>query len=158
MRGISTTSQSGLPDGAIKIRFNDSDNLLYLLSFSNRSTIPSYDSQVCIKPPSLLCTQEAMRVRMVKKTVGMSAGYRQPEPCTVLDSGATSDLIGGLGWKIVRITSQRELLSGALDGMGTCVLSKVDGVTAVKDSKGKTVLLGMGNVPWDRRQTQVESV
>ena len=97
-----------------------------------------------------------MRVRMVKKTIGMSAGHQQSDPYTVLDSGATSDLIGGLGWKLVRISSQPELLVGALDGMGTCVLPNVDGFTAAQDSKGNTVLLSMGNIPWDRKQTQVE--
>ena len=88
----------------------------------------------------------------------MSTGHRQPEPYAVLDSGATVDMIGGLGWKILRVTSQKELLTGAIDGMGSCVLPKVDGVTAVQDSRGETVLLGLGNVPWDRRQTQVESL
>ena len=67
-------------------------------------------------------------------------------------------MIGGLGWTILRVTSQKELLTGALDGMGSCVLPKVDGFIAVQDSRGETILLGMGNVPWGKRQSQVESL
>ena len=80
----------------------------------------------------------------------MSTGHRQPETYAVLGSGATTDMIGGLGWTILRVDSQKELLTDTLDGIG--------GVTAVQDSRGETILLGMGNVPWGKRQSQVESL
>ena len=102
--------------------------------------------------------QIASAMRRFGQIVGMSNEHRRSAAYAVLESGASSDMIGGLGWKIMQVTSDKQLLIGAIEGMGTCVLPRVDAVTAVNDINGETVLLGMGNVTWDKRETQYESL
>ena len=66
-RRLSTVAQTGLPDGAIRIRFNDSDKLLYLPPINYNYAIPSHDSHIHNQAPSLLQTQVSLKIRMVKK-------------------------------------------------------------------------------------------
>ena len=58
----------------------------------------------------------------------------------------------------MHFSDESETLSAALDGMGTAVLPKVDAVTAVEDSNGRVVLIGMRGVAYDRRTTQHEAL
>ena len=88
----------------------------------------------------------------------MSRGRRNIQPYAVIDPGAVEELIGGDGWYITYISTQTETLSGALEGMGTLTLPKVDAITAVKNSNGKVILLGVGNATHDARTTQYESL
>ena len=98
----------------------------------------------------------AKLVRQNKKTAGMTV-ERCKQPYTVIDSGATEDFIGGIGWKILNVTDRVEILSD-FRGLGSCVLPKVDGVTAISDSTGKIHLIGCGNVTYDKRPAQYESL
>ena len=80
-RRMSTVAQTGLPDGAIRIRFNDSDNLFYLPPIYYNYAIPSHDSRILNQASSLLQTQVSLKIRIVKKgTTCMSTGHQQPEP------------------------------------------------------------------------------
>ena len=56
----------------------------------------------------------------------MSKGRRSTEPYAVIDPGAVEELIGGDGWYISFVSTQTETLSGALEGIGTFTLPKVD--------------------------------
>ena len=76
----------------------------------------------------------------------------------VIDLGAEKEIIGGLGWHILHFSDKSEALDGALSGMGTKVLPAVDAVTAVLDTDGSTVLLGLGEAAYERRTTQYESL
>ena len=58
----------------------------------------------------------------------------------------------------MHFSDESETLSAVLDGMGTTVLPKVDAVTAVEDSNGRVVLIGMGGVAYDRHTTQHEEL
>jgi len=49
-------------------------------------------------------------------------------------------------------------LYGGLNGMGSVNLPFVDAVTAVEDSDGRVVLIGVGEIGSDRRTTQFESL
>ena len=123
---MSNAVPSDLPDGAIKLNFKDPkvDYFTSLLNLS--STFPSHDSYVGINSPSQGMGQIASAMRRFGETIGMSDGHRQSEPYVVLDSGISSDMVGGIGWKIIQVTSDKQLLIGAIEGMGTYVLPRVD--------------------------------
>ena len=91
-------------------------------------------------------------------SIGMSRGRRSIQPYAVIDPGAVEELIGGDGWYISFISTQTETLSGALEGMGTFTLPKVDAITAIENSEGTVILLGVGNATHDSRSTQHESL
>ena len=99
----------------------------------------------------------AIEIRMVK-TVGKSEGRCAPDPYAVIDPGATEDLVGGLGWRISYISNQVEILSGALTGIRTKALPKVDAITAIETIGGEAILIGMGGVTCDSRKVQYESL
>ena len=44
------------------------------------------------------------------------------QPYAVIDPGAETDLIGGLGWHVLYLSDDSEQLTGALSGMGARVL------------------------------------
>ena len=157
-RRLSTVVPVGLPDSAINITIKDSSQILFSLSNLICSTVfPSYDSHLCLQHRQDLSALPASTLRRTGSR-GMSAGHRKGEPYSVVDSGASVDMVGGLGWKILHVSEKKDLLLGALAGMGTCTLPRVDAVTCLTDVSGKTVLIGMGDVSWDQRQTQIESL
>ena len=78
----------------------------------------------------------AVKICMVK-TVGMFAGCCNIKPYTLIDTGATEDLVGGLGWRISFVSHQVEILSGALTGMGNKPLPIVDAITAIETAGGR---------------------
>ena len=87
----------------------------------------------------------------------MSRGTTEHPSFAVDDTGAEMEVIGGVGWKVLNFYDKSETLGGALKVMGTEVLPSVDAVTAVEDSEGRVLLLGLGNAAYDRRKTQNES-
>ena len=72
--------------------------------------------------------------------------------------GGKVEIIGGVGWHILHFSDKSEGIHGALYGMGSEVLPSVDAVTAVNDSEGRVILLGVGEAAFDRRVTQYESL
>ena len=88
----------------------------------------------------------------------MSLGRPNKQPYAVIDPGAEEELIGGDGWRIVYVTGQTTSLSGAIEGMGSITLPKIDAITLVKDKDGNTILLGVGNATFDRRPSQYKSL
>ena len=68
------------------------------------------------------------------------------------------DIIGGVGWHVLHFSKRSEILNGALEGMGRSVLPTADAVTAVEDTDGRVVLLGLGDSAYDHRTTQTESL
>ena len=63
-----------------------------------------------------------------------------------------------MGWHIVHISKRHEVLRGAIDSMGTIALPKVDESTSVVEKKGHVHLLGFGNLTYDSRVIQHESL
>ena len=88
----------------------------------------------------------------------MSRGTTKHPSFAVVDTGAEIEVIGGVGWKVLHFSDKFETLGGALKRMGTEVLPSVDAVTAVEDSEGRVVLLGLGNAAYDRWKTHKESL
>ena len=83
----------------------------------------------------------------------MSGGRSRHQPYAVIDPGAEQDRIGGIGCTILHFSNEFEPLTGLLQNMGTTMLPKVDAVTVGTDSNGRTVLLGLGVVVYDKRST-----
>ena len=108
--------------------------------------------------PKLDHSKQDAKIIRRNVSVGISRGRSTEPPYAVIDPGATEDLIGGVGWHIVHISQRHEVLRGAIDGMGTIALPKVDAITSVTDVKGNVHLLGFGNVTHDSRKTQHESL
>ena len=58
----------------------------------------------------------------------------------------------------MHIFSRTEMLNGAIEGMGSVTLQKVDAVSAIEAADGRVHLIGVGNATWDSRDTQHESL
>jgi hypothetical protein len=88
----------------------------------------------------------------------MSSGCRTIPQYAVIDPVA-EDLVGGVGWYVRHISdSSSQTLNGAIDGMGSITLPQVDAITAGNDSRGNVVLLGVGEITYDCRLTEYESL
>lgn len=164
VRRLTTTSKAGMPDDTIEVKL-DSDVEDYLYCYISLFVLMCitcrHDSRIGSSSGLV-----ARKVRMVKRngdspsSVAMSRG-RQPvkQPVAIIDSGAAEDLVGGVGWRILHESkTRRQILEGAVAGMGTVVLPKVDAVTAITDDKGQVHVVGFGGVTYDRRETQHESL
>ena len=166
-RRLSKTRRVGLANDTVEVKLTSSDSEYSatddLALASNRVVTFGDDSKDEAKPGHSVKDVEntsSKRIRMVKKvaSIGMSRGRKRHPTYTVIDPGAEQDLIGGTGWHIIHFSDKSEPLGGALQGMGTQVLPKVDAITAMEDEDGKVVLLGFGGVAYDRRITQNESL
>ena len=156
-RRMTTKVTSGLPDDTVEVKL-DTDDEDYIVGGTsiNRNHLPcSYDSKI-----NLDLDRSINDVRMIRRntSVGISRGRTTRQPYAVIDPGATEDLVGGQGWRIVHISNRTETLVGAINGMGSVTLPKADAITAVTDENGKVQLLGFGNVTYDSRITQHESL
>ena len=157
-RRITKTTPSGLPGDTIVVKLrNDTEEYSHfsLPNVVHRATL--WNDSKFISLPGHHPHAHTPRIRRLD-SIGMSRGRSSVQPYAVIDPGAVEELIGGDGWHISFISTQTETLSGALEGMGTLTLPKVDAITAVNDSKGKVMLLGVGNVTYDVRHTQYESL
>ena len=156
-RRLTTKVAAGLPDDTVEVKLDtDSDEYSTSLLPRNSIIIPfGHDSK---KIPDLDHSTQDVRVIRRNTSVGISRGRATKSPYAVIDPGATEDLVGGLGWRIIHVSKRTETLSGAVNGMGTVTLPKVDAVTAVTDDTGDVHLLGFGNVTYDGRITQHESL
>ena len=160
---MTTTSSSGTLDDTVEEvklgsdveeYLSSSNCLIYnsIISFMN-----GYDSKNLKKLGHSIQDNFGRMIRR-NLSVGMSTGSAMKQPYAVIDSGAEEDLVGGRGWYIQYISDQTETLNGALSGMGSITLPKVDAITAVNDKRGNVVLLGFGNLSYDRRIAQNESL
>ena len=157
-RRLTTKAASGLPDDTVEVKL-DTDNEQYSTKFSSMhcTFCPTrYDSEMPIQPDH--SKHETMRLIRRSTSVGISRGRTTRPPYAVIYPGATEDLVGGLGWRIVHVSKRTETLLGAISGMGSVTLPKVDAITAVTDVDGTVQLLGFGNVTYDGRVTQHESL
>ena len=165
-RRVSKTRRTGIQDDSVEVKLGSSDedytdtctNLIprkRLVTFGHDSIIP-------LKPDHSIeeTAGSSKIIRAIKRSasIGMSRGSTRHSSYAVIDPGADKELIGGIGWHILHFSDKSETLSGALEGMGSSVLPSVDAVTAVKDSEGRVVLLGIGEAAFDRRVTQYESL
>ena len=121
-----------------------------------------YDSYVRsqTRPSNIGNAEGTSRVRALKRgtSIGMPKGNTRHAPYAVMDTGAKRAVVGGVGWKILHFSDKSEPLHGGLNGMGSVNLPFVDAVTAVEDSDGRVVLIGVGEAGYDRRTTQFESL
>ena len=157
-RRMTKTTPSGLPGDTIEVKLRDDTEEYFRSSLSNVvvNTTLWYDSKFHSLPGHHPHAYSP-RIRRLD-SIGMSRGRRSIQPYAVIDPGAVEELIGGDGWYISFVSTQTETLSGALEGMGTFTLPKVDAITAVENSKGEVILLGVGNATHDSRPTQHESL
>ena len=97
--------------------------------------------------------ETSISIRDLKKvaSIGMSKGCNKHSPFAVIDPEADMEVISGVGWNVLHFYNKSETPRGALNGMGSKVLPSVDVVTAVEDSEGRIVLLGIGNSAYGRR-------
>ena len=105
--------------------------------------------------PTLSPNAYTPRIRRLD-SIGMSRGRRSIQPYAVIDPGDVEELVAGDGWYISFVSTQTETLPGALEGMGTFTLPKVDAITVVENSESEVILLGVGNATHDSRPTQLE--
>jgi len=164
-RRLTKLRRIGTADDTVEVKLASSDeeySTVYTCNTRERIVSFGHDSIIPARPDHSMQGSEgrASILRMLKRTesVGMSNGRKTLLPYAVIDPGAEQDVIGGVGWHIMHFSDESETLSAALDGMGTAVLPKVDAVTAVEDSNGRVVLIGMGGVAYDRRTTQHEAL
>lgn len=166
-RRVTKVRRVGLTDDTVEVKLTSSDEEYsrtdVLVNARELVVTFEHESKNEVKPDHSVedeRSNSSSRIRMVKKatSIGMSGGRKSHPTYTVIDPGAEQDLIGGTGWHILHFSDQSEPLSGALAGMGTQVLPKVDAVTAMEDKDGRVVLLGFGGVAYDRRITQYESL
>jgi hypothetical protein len=162
-RRLTNVAASGLKDDTVEVKL-DSEDEQY--SASNRLTrevgvsFPRYDSMIQVKPgPSIQDSEEVPFMKKVRrfKSLGISKGRTCKPTYAVIDSGADQDHVGN-GWRIVHISRSMETLVGALDGMGSVSLHKVDAICAVMTSKNNVQLIGIGGATWDGRPSQHESL
>lgn len=125
-RRLTTQAASGLPDDVVKVKLNSDDEeyLHCLSSLSSSKVITSgYDSRRIVV--SGLSSQDAShKIRRGTTSVAMSKGRRELKPAVaVIDSGASQDLVGGVGWRILyESKSRKTTLDGAVEGMGSITL------------------------------------
>ena len=158
-RRVTKTASSGTVDDTLMVKL-DSDNGEY---FADSNCLPSTSIESIgddSKHTSNLHQPVSNEKRVLRRfpSVGESSGRRTRQAYTVVDTGAVEELVGGIGWHILHVSNKTETLSGALEGMGTRTLPKVDAVTAVEDENGEVILLGVGNATYDRRIAQYESL
>ena len=159
-RRLTTMVASGLPDDTVEVKLDTDDEQYSHFNFTNFCFTLSrrYESKSLPKPDH--CKQDTEIIRR-NVSVGISRGRSTEPPYAVIDPGATEylvidpgateDLIGGVRWHIVHDSQRYEVLRGAIDGMGTIALPKVDAITSVVDGKGNVHLLGFGNVTHDSK-------
>ena len=154
-RRLTTMVASGVPDDTVEVKLDTDDEQYSYFDFNKSCFIlpRRYDSESLSKLDH--SKQDAKIIRR-NVSVGISRGRSTEPPYAVIDPGATEDLIGCVGWHIVHISQRHEVLRGAIDGMGTIALPKVDAITSVTDVKGNVHLLGFGNVTHDSRKKQHE--
>ena len=157
-RRLTKTTPSGLPRDTVEVKLRSDTEEYSCYSFTCKVSKPTlwHDSKFCALPGHNMHALSS-RIRRLD-SIGMSQGRRSNQPYAVIDPGAVEELIGGDGWYINYISTQTETLTGALEGMGTLTLPKVNAITAVKTSIGKIILLGVGNATYDARATQYESL
>ena len=147
----------GTPDETVTVKVasdNEDYSQVLLDTTEDQTSDLGYDSRG-IRPSDL--SIEDSRIRR-STSVGMSRGRTRRQPYAVIDPGADEELIGGDGWFILHVSGHSTPVHGAIEGMGSITLPKVDAITAVRDSNGETILLGVGNATFDRRPTQHESL
>ena len=161
-RRLTTTAASGtLDDTVVEVKLDsDVDEYRHCSNLIRNSRVSlniGHDSNDQMM--SGHSKQEVLERKIRRNTsVGMSSGRRIIPPYAVIDPGAEEDLVGGVGWYIRHISDSSQTLNGAIDGMGSITLPRVDAITAVNDSRGNVVLLGVGAVTYDCRLTQYESL
>ena len=149
---------SGIPDDTVTVKITSEDES-YIGLFEgtvDQTFGPGYDSDAL--PLLDLSINDVEGIIRRTTSVGMSRGRPSRQPYAVIDPGAEEELIGGDGWHIVYVSGQTTSLSGAIEGMGSITLPKIDAITSVKDKDGNTILLGVGNATFDRRPSQYESL
>ena len=154
---MTTKVGSGLPDDTVEVKLDtDDDEYLDSKPCIDISLPLGYDSKIT---PMFDHSIQDVRVIRRNTSVGISRGRTVKQPYyAVIDPGAAEDLVGGLGWQVTFISRRTETVAGALNGMGTITLPKVDAITAVVDDKNNVHLLGFGNVSFDSRISQHESL
>ena len=163
-RRVTKTRRLGIQDDTIEIKLASSDSeYLGTLQNNNQEQVSTFEDDSDLQPKPNQCIEDVegtSRIRAVKRatSVGMSRGRIQHPPYAVIDTGAEREIIGGVGWHILHFSDKSEGIHGALSGMGSEVLPSVDAVTAVNDSEGRVILLGVGEAAFDRRVTQYESL
>jgi hypothetical protein len=163
-RRVTKTRRIGIQDDTVEIKLASSDSeYMNLANVESRKRVVTFgdDSVIPLKPDhSIKDIEGTSRIRILKRamSVGMSKGSTRHPPYAVIDPGAEKEVIGGVGWHILHFSDKSESLSGALAGMGNKVLPSVDAVTAVEDTEGRVVLLGIGEAAYDRRITQHEAL
>ena len=165
LRRVTKTRRVGFKDDTVEIKLasSDSEYSKTSSSFNSREQIITIgdDSNVLSRPNhSIDVGAEGSTIRALKRaaSIGMSKGSTRHSTYAVIDPGAEKEIVGGVGWHILHFSDQSEPLSGGLKGMGSVVLPIVDAVTAVEDSDGRVVLIGVGKAGYDRRTTQYESL
>ena len=151
---------SGLKDDTVEVKPDSEDELYLAYNCLSRESVmlPGHESMHFMKPGlSKPDVCDSKKIRMVKTSVGISKGRNTKPTYAVIDQGAEQDLVG-CGWRVVHFSSRCQKLDGALQGLGSVTLQKVDAITAVTTSTGNIQLLGMGDSTWDGRITQYESL
>ena len=166
-RRVTKSKKVGLVDATVEVKLASSDedySVTDVVVKPRNRRVTFGDDSVIEFEPDRMCKDDdgpaTRKIRMLSRaaSIGMSKGRKTIQAYAVIDPGAEQDLIGGIGWQIMHFSDKSDVLQGALEGMGTKVLPLVDAVTAVKDEKGKVILLGFGGVAYDRRTTQNESL
>ena len=85
------------------------------------------------------------RVRALKRatSINLSKGITRHAPYTVMDTDAEREVVGGVGWKVLHFSDKSESLHVGLNGMWSVNLPFVDAFTAVEDTDGRVVLIGV---------------
>lgn len=159
-RRVTTTAASGLKDDVVEVKLDSGDEAYPASNCLIRSISPSFgdDSMHSAKLGLSGNDVKDLEKRIRRNTsVGMSRGRNTQPTYAVIDPGAEQDHVGD-GWRVVHLSESTETLRGALDGMGSVVMHKVDAVTAVLDSNGDVHLIGVGSATWDGRSSQHESL